>query len=184
MRSMSQCLQAKSAPCCSHGYSYWRTVGSKAVYEYCFPNFYINLSRISRPFACEHCDKSFPHKTTLYTHMRIHTGNRLLCTYCSKVHWILFIFLLNISKIIFEYNFLLRFCLLLPNCNAMKTNVLWMKSTNRKIGEKHPDLLSTVSQLNGKYVVYWIKIAIKLFFIIQIIMCIWYGAYISTQQFS
>jgi len=47
-----------------------------------------------------------------------------------------------------------------------------MKSTNRKIGEKHPDFLSTVSQLDGKCVVYWIKTAIKLFFIIQIIMCI------------
>lgn len=38
-----------------------------------------------RPFSCEFCDKTFAHKTTLYAHLRIHTGKQLVCSHCKKV---------------------------------------------------------------------------------------------------
>lgn len=38
-----------------------------------------------RPFACTFCPKDFPHKTTLYAHLRMHTGKRLMCSHCRRV---------------------------------------------------------------------------------------------------
>ena len=36
-------------------------------------------------FICPHCDREFTNQTALYAHIRIHTGDRLECSFCQKI---------------------------------------------------------------------------------------------------
>lgn len=36
-------------------------------------------------FVCPHCEKEYASQTALYAHMRIHTGDRLECSFCQKM---------------------------------------------------------------------------------------------------